>query len=273
MGMGPGMGNNCGPGMNGPGRMIGMEFLMQDPEIRDLMIQIKVIDSINRIGLNQDQVTQIIQYGQQSQDIMNNEFSGLRDEIKTRLQEQLDSSIAGNESNPEAIRQFIEESTADTDPTEVKEQLDGILDSVIALLTDEQKETLMSMGQEEGGMRDRMRDRFQQFRGGDGEGSGGGWMNNGPGMGPENQPTPDNQEPNSELTPENEQNPDHIPFMDGPFAEWFQGLDQEQQDSFRQIIQDRQSGFRDEALKMKIMMMLMSPEATGAMQVWLDAQP
>ena len=61
-GWGQGQGQG-GPGMQHPGMAGGgpggMEMMMQDPEIRALMNEIRTVSQINKLGLNRDQVQDI----------------------------------------------------------------------------------------------------------------------------------------------------------------------------------------------------------------------
>lgn len=231
---GPGFGQGPGPGMGGPGMMqrgpqgmLGMQFLMQDEDIRHLMARIKFIEGINRLDLTVDQVEVMIRLAYDAQDIVNANFSDTRDQIHEGLEDQLRSVLAGNEADPESIRLIMQEARERINPEEIKVQLSDILDQAVDILTDEQREQILT---ETGPGREEMRQRFQDGRGQDGRGQ------DGRGMG------------------------------------WLDALDDETRERVETQIRERMSERCENMAKMKLMMMLLSPDAIDAMDLWLDYQ-
>jgi len=168
-GMRPGMERGQGPGM-GQGRgmqaMFGARFLMQEPEIMELMMQIRTIQGINRLDLSTDQVVAMRDLAIEAQRITENEFGSTRDEIKTALERELDSVIAGNEHDPGFIREILEGARDQHEPGALREEMEGILGRAQEILTDEQVEMLI----EDQGPMPEIREREQNWHNQDGPG-------------------------------------------------------------------------------------------------------
>jgi hypothetical protein len=58
----------------------------------------------------------------------------------------------------------------------------------------------------------------------------------------------------------------------GPGGRFFEGLSDEQRAQLEEIFRDRMGGMRDEAVKMKIMMLLLAPESIDAFDLWLGRE-
>lgn len=252
-GMGPGMGQ--GPGMErGPQAMLGLEFLMQDEEIGHMMKQIHLIEGINRLGLTINQVEALKDMAEEAQDIVNAEFGDTRDRIHQALEDQLDAAIAGEEINRDEFRTIMEEARGQHDPGAIKDQLEGILDRAITLLSTEQQETLRSG--DFGGPEDRpFMDRMQGGPGPEG----------GPGFGNQDGRRGMGDQDRDRLRQDWENG-------DRPGMDWFNMLDDETRARVEEQIRDRMGDMQQNVAKMKIMMMLLSPDAVEAMDLWLAGQ-
>ena len=220
-GQGPGRDGGHGPGRQGPGAghgpqaMIGAQFLMQDPEIMDLMAMIKVVEGINRLELTTDQVEAFVGFAVEAQGIMKSEFGDTRDQIKAGLKEELNNVLAGGEHDPGTIREIMEDARESHDPGAIKEELEGILDQAIDLLTDEQFEKICDR---DGEGRREMRERFGDR-----------------------------------------------------FGDRWDDLTDEEREEIEQRIENRINEAREGAVRMGIMMLLLSPKAVDGMELWLDA--
>ncbi len=253
-GFGPGIGRGEGPGMGGPGMMqrgpegmLGMQFLMQDEDIRHLMARIKFIEGINRLDLTVDQVEVMIRLAYDAQDIVNANFSDTRDQIHEGLEDQLHSVLAGNEVDPESIRLIMQEARERVNPEEIKLELSDILDQAVDILTDEQREQILT---ETGPGREEMRQRFQDGRG-----------QRGPG-----------QDGRGQRGPGQDGRGQGGPGQDGPGMGWLDALDDETRERVESQIRERMCERRENMANMKLMMMLLSPDAIEAMNLWLDYQ-
>jgi hypothetical protein len=186
------------------------------------MARIKFIEGINRLDLTVDQVEVMIRLAYDAQDIVNANFSDTRDQIHEGLEDQLRSVLAGNEVNPESIRLIMQEARERINPEEIKVQLSDILDQAVDILTDEQREQILT---ETGPGREGMHQRFQDGRG-----------------------------------------------QRGPGMEWLDALDEETRERVQTQIGERMGERRENMARMKLMMMLLSPDAIEAMDLWLDYQ-
>jgi hypothetical protein len=175
-GMGRGMGQGMGPGMmgghgmegGGPGRMMGMEFLMQDEEIRDMMMQVKIIEAINKLDLTNDQVERLLTISNEAQGVIDGALGDTREQIKLALKDQLDAAMAGQETDPEAIRTIMEQAREEHENGDIREQMQGIMERANEIFTDEQRQIMM---EEAGPGPDDIQEREQnwQDRGGPGQ--------------------------------------------------------------------------------------------------------
>jgi len=254
MGMGMGPGQGMGPGMGrGPEAMLGLEYLMQDEDIRHIMNEIHLVEGINRLQLTANQVEALKNLAVEAQGVVDEQCGDTRDRIHQALEDQLNSVIAGEEINRDEFRTIMEDARGQVDPEAIKDQLSGILDRAVALLSEEQKQELMNgpgegdrpfMGQ----MRDRMNDRMQDRQG---------------------MMDPDNQDQPGMMGP----GPDQQDMMnpDCPRMEWLNMLDDETRARVEEQIQERMGDMQENGAKMKLMMMLLSPDAVEAMDAWLAA--
>ncbi|MCX6646364.1 MAG: hypothetical protein NTY09_08405 [bacterium] len=270
--MGPGMG--MGPGMDrGPQAMLGMEFLMQDENIKLIMNEIRLVEGINRLKLTADQVQALKGLATEAQGVVDAQCGDTRDRIHQALEDQLNSVIAGEEINRDEFRAIMEETRGQVDPGAIKEQLQGVLDRAFALLDEDQKQMLMSDWGDggEGGrpFMDRMRERMQDRHGMMGPDS----QNQQDMMNPDNQNPPENMGPD-----QNQQNmmgpgPDQQDMFspDRPGMEWLNMLDDETRAGVEEQIRAHMGDMQQDAAKMKLMMMLLSPDAVEAMDAWLAA--
>jgi len=219
-GMHQGMrGGGPGGGM-GPQAMIGAQFLMQDPEIMEIMGQIKVIEGINRLDLDRDQVSELRGLAIEAQDITESHLGGVRADVKNALEDQLDNVLDGGEFEQGLMREIMEQHREGQDPGVIREELEGVLNRAVELLTDAQREQIMNEAAGQGrGMRG---DGFQG-RGGDG--------------------------------------------MSGQRG---QNFNDDQRGRMQEQFGDRMGQFREGAVRMKMMMVLLSPAAVDGMDLWLD---
>lgn len=208
-------------GQHGPEAMLGLQFLMQDEEIKHMMAQIELIRGINRLGLTSDQVEEMKDLAIDAQDIVDAQFNITRDRIHEALENQLIAVARGEEPDREEFRAIMEEARGQHDPGEIKDALEDILNEAVQALSTEQLEMLMRGPDGE----DRpMQDRMQDWRG-------------------QNQPG----------------------------REWLDALDDETRAAVEEQICARMGEMQQNVAKMKLMMMLLSPDAVEAMEIWLDA--
>ena len=149
-------------------------YLMQDPDIREMMMEIRTISSINEMGLNRDQVTKLLTAARDAQTVTDKKFGSLRGEVKTALESQLDAVIKGGKFDEDAFK-AIKEKCKDQNPGEIRDQLKPILDRAMGILTDEQRDKFAKgRDKDQFGDRGDGQGRFQQQRmkRGDGEGQG-----------------------------------------------------------------------------------------------------
>ena len=169
-GGGPGQRQGGGMGRQGmergPGALMGMQFMMQDPEIRDLAAQIRIIEGINKLGLNKDQVKVMRDAAAEAQGIVDSQFGDVRDQVRDALKGQLNDALAGKEVSRDAIKGILDDAREQHEPGEIRDQLQGVLDKVTAVLTDEQQQMIVDKaGPREENM-GRFRERFEQNDGG-----------------------------------------------------------------------------------------------------------
>jgi Spy/CpxP family protein refolding chaperone len=170
-GMGPGTGQGMGQGMGQDmGRRMGaMAYLMEDPQIRDLMAQIRIVSRVNELGLDRTQVETLLHASQEAQQKVNAQYSGARDEVKNTLRQQLDSVIAGGQFDRDAFQSIREKAQAEGQGDQVREELRQIVDRAMGVLTEEQRQKL-----QESPRADRWNQRMDGWQ--NGQGMMGQWM-------------------------------------------------------------------------------------------------
>lgn len=233
--MGRGQGPGQVPGMQGPGygmghgpeAIFGMQFLMQDEEIRELGGLIMTVHQINKFEMTSSQVSQWIVLAREAQDIMDEEFSDAREMVKTQLENQLDAALRGEEPDPGHMRELMGEIREQHDPGEVRDQLHGILDEALEVLTEDQMDQLCS---QMGPGADQIRERAQDWAGPGQHGGEHGQMG----------------------------------------REWFRNLDDEEREELREQFGAHLDQMNEGRARMKVMMVLLSPQAVDGMELWLD---
>lgn len=236
MGADPGMRGPDGPGMRG---LAGLGMLMGDGEIRELTAMIKTIEAINKFELTVDQVEALRDIAMEAQEMMESEFDPVRDRIVSTLEHQLDNVIEGDSSDPEAIREILNEVRESHEPGEIRDELGNFLDRAIDVLTEEQRQMMI---EEAGPDPERIRERVEQWREGDRPGFFGRGQR-GDGFG-----------------------------QRGFGRQWLDNLDEDQRERIEQAFRERMQNMREGAVRMKLMMFLLAPNSVEAMDLWLDAR-
>ncbi len=165
-GMGPWgqgrMGMQGGGMERGPGALVGMQFMMQDPEIRDLAAQIRIIEGINKLGLDKDQVKVMRDAAAEAQGIVDSQFGDIRDQVRDAMKGQLNDALAGKEVDRDAIKGILDDAREQHEPGEIRDQLRGVMEKVTAVLTDEQQQMIVDKAGPREENVQRFRDRFEQ---------------------------------------------------------------------------------------------------------------
>ena len=160
-GMGRGMRQGQGGMRQGQGRRGGhmgaMAYLMQDPDIRSMMGEIRVISSVNKVGLNHDQVTTLLDCSKQAQDIISAKYGASRDQMKSALQDQLTKVLGGAEFDRSALKAIGQQAKQGNDQSGIRDQMKPIIEKALGVLTDDQKTKFM----EPGPMAQQMKERMQ----------------------------------------------------------------------------------------------------------------
>lgn len=173
MGMGRGMG--MGPGMGpaqGPGGMMGAGMLMMDPNVRDLMAKIRIVEGINKLDLSADQVEALLGLARECRDIRDQHFGDLHGRILESLRDQLHEALAGHETDPDLVRGIMEDFRAQHEPGEMRELMERIINRALEILTDEQREMVMN---EMGPGPEMIRERVEEWRAGEPDRDRPGW--------------------------------------------------------------------------------------------------
>ncbi len=215
-GMGQGMGQGMGPG--GPQDMHGMQFLMQDPEIMNLVAQIRIIEGINKLELTYEQVEEFLGLAIEAQGIIDDECNEARNELRGALEDHLQAALTDPGHEDGFMQRIMEEHRDRDEPGAIREQMEVILDRAAGILTDEQIEHMM-----------------------------------------------DQHRPGFHARAENWQN------QDGRGQQWFRGLNDDERNRVENQFRGRIDGMAGGAVRMRVMMFLMSPQAVEAMELWLDA--
>jgi hypothetical protein len=228
-GMGSGMGNSMGDEMRG--RFGSMAYMMEDPEIRKLTQQIRIISEVNQLGLSNEQVQTLITCARDAQSAVDGQLGSVRDQVKTTLQDQLNNVLAGGEFDQGVLQSLRDDNRCNVDREAINTQMQDTLQRVKDTLTNEQLQQLM----EPGPMAERMRDGFQNRH--------------------------NNQD-------SDDQNGSRQNWMDRPrIQNWLNNLSEEDRAGIQERIGQRQ----DRMAEGKITMFLLNPETVDSLQMWLSA--
>lgn len=142
-GMGQRMDSKIGFGMNlERGHMGLMAYFMRDDEVRELAGQIMILSKVNELGLSKEQVQTLLKASKEAQGIVDKTYGGLLEDVKTELRKELDNVLKGGKVDRDAFEAIKDKVQASHKPGELRDQLKGIIDRVMNMLTEEQRKQL-----------------------------------------------------------------------------------------------------------------------------------
>jgi hypothetical protein len=125
-------------------QLIGPGGPFADPEVIDIMAEIKILGFIDRFEFTKEQLTQIADLSNQARSVAGSAVADIKSFMLPKLEEHRDALLKGEKpakgEKPEPPEGMLEKGK------ETKEALDKIVDSFFELLTAEQREMLEKMG-------------------------------------------------------------------------------------------------------------------------------